>query len=219
MKDVKAKWEAPSPQKWDPALQKHEIILPFFFFAGFFALLDPDPYPVDQNQSGSGSTYTGLNLFDRPRAWIIYFGELTSGVSADTSLNFTQTRKLISEVRPRCLVVPERYTRPPPSAPNRYSQAEYIGNHFHIFICDVEYCLIICFVLPVLPNRACVCLFSIKSTIILSVVDPDPVDPYLASYLSKIQKFEEKSTTFYDIITIFYLFGKQIFLCAAKLSR
>ena len=39
----------------------------------------------------------------------------------DTSLNFTQTRKLINEVRPRCLVVPERYTRPPHSAPNRYN--------------------------------------------------------------------------------------------------
>lgn len=40
-------------------------------------------------------------------------------VPIDTSLNFTQTRKLISEVRPRCLVVPERYTRPPHTAPNR----------------------------------------------------------------------------------------------------
>jgi hypothetical protein len=88
----------------------------------FFALLDPDPDqdPADQNPCGSGSHNTGLNLFDGAHAQIIYFGELTSCVAVDTSLNFTQTRKLISEVRPRCLVVPERYTRPPPSAPNRY---------------------------------------------------------------------------------------------------
>ncbi|XP_063600129.1 integrator complex subunit 9-like [Penaeus indicus] len=37
----------------------------------------------------------------------------------DTSLNFTQARKLISELKPGKLVVPEMYLRPPPSAPHR----------------------------------------------------------------------------------------------------
>ncbi|CAL4069691.1 unnamed protein product, partial [Meganyctiphanes norvegica] len=37
----------------------------------------------------------------------------------DTSLNFTQARKLVSELRPGKLVVPEVYLRPPPSAPHR----------------------------------------------------------------------------------------------------
>ena len=37
----------------------------------------------------------------------------------DTSLNFTQARKLLREARPGTLVIPERYTHPPASAPGR----------------------------------------------------------------------------------------------------
>ena len=37
----------------------------------------------------------------------------------DTALNFAQARKLVRDLRPGCLVVPECYTRPPKSAPNR----------------------------------------------------------------------------------------------------
>lgn len=37
----------------------------------------------------------------------------------DTSLNFTQARKLIKEARPKRLVIPERYTQPPTGAPTR----------------------------------------------------------------------------------------------------
>lgn len=36
----------------------------------------------------------------------------------DTSLNFTQANKLIRELKPATLVVPEVYTRPPVLAPN-----------------------------------------------------------------------------------------------------
>lgn len=36
----------------------------------------------------------------------------------DTSLNFTQANKLIKELKPSTLVVPECYTLPPTSAPN-----------------------------------------------------------------------------------------------------
>ena len=37
----------------------------------------------------------------------------------DTSLNFTQARKLIREAKPGCLVVPHKYTVPPTTAPTR----------------------------------------------------------------------------------------------------
>ena len=37
----------------------------------------------------------------------------------DTSLNFTQARKLLKEAKPGCLIVPQRYTQPPVSAPSR----------------------------------------------------------------------------------------------------
>lgn len=36
----------------------------------------------------------------------------------DTSLNFTQANKLIRDLKPKTLVVPECYTQPPVSAPN-----------------------------------------------------------------------------------------------------
>lgn len=36
----------------------------------------------------------------------------------DTSLNFTQANKLIKDLKPTTLVVPETYTKPPVSAPN-----------------------------------------------------------------------------------------------------
>lgn len=36
----------------------------------------------------------------------------------DTSLNFTQANKLIKDLKPTTLVVPESYTKPPVSAPN-----------------------------------------------------------------------------------------------------
>lgn len=36
----------------------------------------------------------------------------------DTSLNFTQANKLIKDLKPTTLVVPECYTQPPTSAPN-----------------------------------------------------------------------------------------------------
>ncbi len=36
----------------------------------------------------------------------------------DTGLSFTQAHKLIRELRPRCMVVSERYTRPPITAPH-----------------------------------------------------------------------------------------------------
>lgn len=35
----------------------------------------------------------------------------------DTSLNFTQANKLIKDLKPATLVVPECYTQPPVSAP------------------------------------------------------------------------------------------------------
>ena len=31
----------------------------------------------------------------------------------DTSLNFTQAKKLVKEARPGCLILPHRYTQPP----------------------------------------------------------------------------------------------------------
>jgi len=37
----------------------------------------------------------------------------------DTSLNFSQAKKLLREARPKCLVVPAKYKEPPPSAPTR----------------------------------------------------------------------------------------------------
>ena len=37
----------------------------------------------------------------------------------DTSLNFTQARKLLKEAKPGCLIVPHRYTLPPVCAPSR----------------------------------------------------------------------------------------------------
>lgn len=36
----------------------------------------------------------------------------------DTSLNFTQANKLIKDLKPTTLVVPETYTQPPTAAPN-----------------------------------------------------------------------------------------------------
>lgn len=36
----------------------------------------------------------------------------------DTSLNFTQANKLIRDLKPTTLVVPECYTQPPNAAPN-----------------------------------------------------------------------------------------------------
>lgn len=36
----------------------------------------------------------------------------------DTSLNFTQANKLIKDLKPSTLVVPECYTQPPVAAPN-----------------------------------------------------------------------------------------------------
>lgn len=45
----------------------------------------------------------------------------------DTSLNFTQANKLIRELKPKTLVVPECYTQPPVSAPNLTELV--IGNH------------------------------------------------------------------------------------------
>ena len=37
----------------------------------------------------------------------------------DTSLNFTQAKKLLRDTRPNTLVIPHRYTQPPASAPAR----------------------------------------------------------------------------------------------------
>ncbi len=37
----------------------------------------------------------------------------------DTALNFVQARKLVRDLKPGCLVLPECYTRPPASAPGR----------------------------------------------------------------------------------------------------
>lgn len=37
----------------------------------------------------------------------------------DTSVNFTQAKKLIREINPGCIAIPECYARPPPSAPTR----------------------------------------------------------------------------------------------------
>ena len=37
----------------------------------------------------------------------------------DTSLNFTQANKLIRELKPSTLILPECYTQPPISHPNR----------------------------------------------------------------------------------------------------
>jgi len=34
----------------------------------------------------------------------------------DTSLNFTQAKKLLQEAKPKCLVIPEKYSQPPPSS-------------------------------------------------------------------------------------------------------
>lgn len=45
----------------------------------------------------------------------------------DTSLNFTQANKLIRDLKPKTLVVPECYTQPPVSAPNLTELV--IGNH------------------------------------------------------------------------------------------
>lgn len=45
----------------------------------------------------------------------------------DTSLNFTQANKLIKDLKPKTLVVPECYTQPPVSAPNLTELV--IGNH------------------------------------------------------------------------------------------
>ena len=37
----------------------------------------------------------------------------------DTSLNFNQAKKLIRDLRPGMIAVPEQYLSPPPSAPSR----------------------------------------------------------------------------------------------------
>lgn len=37
----------------------------------------------------------------------------------DTSLNFTQANKLIRDLKPEHLVIPECYTQPPITAPHR----------------------------------------------------------------------------------------------------
>ena len=37
----------------------------------------------------------------------------------DTALNYAQTRKLLTDAKPRNLIIPARYSQPPPSAPNR----------------------------------------------------------------------------------------------------
>jgi len=37
----------------------------------------------------------------------------------DTSLNFTQANKLIRDLKPENLVIPELYTQPPGMAPHR----------------------------------------------------------------------------------------------------
>jgi len=37
----------------------------------------------------------------------------------DTALNFTQARKLVRDLRPGCLALPECYTRPPKATPSR----------------------------------------------------------------------------------------------------
>lgn len=37
----------------------------------------------------------------------------------DTSLNFTQANKLIRELKPSTLILPECYTQPPVTHPNR----------------------------------------------------------------------------------------------------
>jgi integrator complex subunit 9 len=37
----------------------------------------------------------------------------------DTSLNFTQAKKLIKDLRPGCIAMPEIYTQPPITAPSR----------------------------------------------------------------------------------------------------
>ena len=37
----------------------------------------------------------------------------------DTSLNFTQAKKLIRDTRPASLVIPHTYSKPPASAPSR----------------------------------------------------------------------------------------------------
>lgn len=38
----------------------------------------------------------------------------------DTSLNYQQANKLIKELKPNVLVIPESYTKPHPSAPNLF---------------------------------------------------------------------------------------------------
>ena len=37
----------------------------------------------------------------------------------DTSLNFTQAKKLLKELKPGCLLIPHRYTLPPACAPSK----------------------------------------------------------------------------------------------------
>ena len=37
----------------------------------------------------------------------------------DTSLNFNQAKKLIRDLKPSCIAVPEQYTLPPAFAPTR----------------------------------------------------------------------------------------------------
>lgn len=52
----------------------------------------------------------------------------------DTSLNFTQANKLIRDLKPEHLVIPEVYTQPPGMAPHRTDLViESIGVSIHLF--------------------------------------------------------------------------------------
>lgn len=62
----------------------------------------------------------------------------------DTSLNFTQANKLIRDLKPEHLVIPECYTQPPITAPHRTDLViEPVGvSQFLLQLCHIQIILI-----------------------------------------------------------------------------